>query len=107
MGIPQTTDISDKGFDLDIHEAKEALHHVRAANPDDHAARDFFERRLLELVERQKHPGGAMAAGKAGKAAVKGSANKAEPSRPNVALRIISCAQGLLANYFDNKAFLE
>lgn len=55
MGIPENTDITQQGFDLDIHEAKEALHHIRHTSPDDHAARDFFERRLLDLVEKHKH----------------------------------------------------
>jgi elongation factor P--beta-lysine ligase len=58
MGIGKDVDISDKSFDLDIHEVKEALHFTRVYNPDDHSMRDFYERRLLELVERQKHPGG-------------------------------------------------
>ena len=52
LGISQSTDISDKAFDLDIHEVKEALHFTRASNPDDHAMRDFYERKLLEMVER-------------------------------------------------------
>lgn len=52
MGISKDIDISDKSFDLDIHEVKEALHFARVHNPDDHSMRDFYERRLLELVER-------------------------------------------------------
>ena len=52
MGIGKDVDISDKSFDLDIHEVKEALHFTRVYNPDDHSMRDFYERRLLELVER-------------------------------------------------------
>ena len=39
---------------MDVYEAKEALHQVRSTHPDDHATRDFFERKLLEIVERQK-----------------------------------------------------
>jgi len=39
---------------MDIQEVKAQLQHTRAFNPDDHATRDFFERKLLELVERQK-----------------------------------------------------
>ena len=64
LGISQSTDVTDRSFDLDIHEVKEALHYARASNPDDHAMRDFYERKLLELVERQKHgagPAGAKA----------------------------------------------
>ena len=51
LGISQDIDIRDKTFDLDIHEVKEALHFTRMANPDDHAMRDFYERKLIELVE--------------------------------------------------------
>jgi hypothetical protein len=52
MGIAADVDITDKGFDLDIHEVKEALHQTRINSPDDHQTRDFYERRLLELVEK-------------------------------------------------------
>ena len=52
MCIAQDVDIASKEFDLDIHEVKEALHQTRIYSPDDHQARDFYERRLLELVER-------------------------------------------------------
>jgi hypothetical protein len=54
MGIGPDVDISDKAFDLDIHEVKEALHLTRINNPDDHQTRDYYERRLLDLVEKQK-----------------------------------------------------
>ena len=63
MGIGSDVDITDKGFDLDVHEIKEALHFQRIYNPEDHATRDFYERRLLQLVERQKQ-GEAMLAKK-------------------------------------------
>lgn len=52
MGINQEIDIADKSFDLDIHEVKEALHLTRINNPDDHQTRDYYERRLLDLVEK-------------------------------------------------------
>ena len=55
LGIGEGVDIHDSAFDLDIHELKEALHFTRVSNPDDHATRDFYERKLLELVEYQKH----------------------------------------------------
>ena len=58
MGIGPDVDITDKSFDLDIHEVKEALHQTRINSPDDHQTRDFYERRLLELVEKQKHSSG-------------------------------------------------
>lgn len=54
LGINSEVDIKDKAFDLDIHEVKEALQFTRMANPDDHAMRDFYERKLIELVEQQK-----------------------------------------------------
>mmetsp|Transcript_11609 Transcript_11609/g.17572 ORF Transcript_11609/g.17572 Transcript_11609/m.17572 type:complete len:400 (+) Transcript_11609:574-1773(+) len=75
MGIAPSTDIGDKNFDLDIHEVKETLHHIRVHNPDDHSARDFYERRLLDLVDRQKQLGGKEAE---------------EPSKRNLALQIIN-----------------
>jgi hypothetical protein len=59
MGIGPDVDITDKSFDLDIHEVKEALHQTRINSPDDHQTRDFYERRLLELVEKQKHSSGS------------------------------------------------
>jgi len=52
LGISEGTDISERSFDLDIHEAKEALHFAKATKPDDHAMRDYFEGKLLEMVER-------------------------------------------------------
>ena len=55
LGVGKDVDIHDQAFDLDIHELKEALHFTRISNPDDHATRDFYERKLLELVEFQKH----------------------------------------------------
>ena len=55
MCISADVDISNKQFDLDIHEVKEALQQTRIYSPDDHQARDFYERKLLELVERQKY----------------------------------------------------
>jgi len=64
LGISGATNIADKAFDLDIHEVKEALHAARASNPDDHAMRDYYERKLLELVEKQRHPAGLAASGK-------------------------------------------
>lgn len=36
MGIGSEVDVTDKGFDLDIYEVKEALNHTRINNPDDH-----------------------------------------------------------------------
>lgn len=106
MGIPESTDIAQQGFDLDIHEAKEALHHVRLSNPDDHAARDFFERRLLELVEKQKQ---AQAAAKkpAEASPQKDELQSSGSQGANFALRIIGEASALLADYFENSAFLE
>lgn len=55
LAIGKDVDIHNSSFDLDIHELKEALHFTRVSNPDDHATRDFYERKLLELVEYQKH----------------------------------------------------
>ena len=52
MGISLRTDISNKSFDIDIHEVKEALTQVKVNSPDDHSARDFYERKLMELVEK-------------------------------------------------------
>lgn len=55
MGIRADVEISDGQFDIEIHSLKEALHYQRINNPDDHHTRDFYERRLLELVDRQRH----------------------------------------------------
>jgi hypothetical protein len=55
LGISKEVNIADKSFDLDIYEVKEALHYTRINNPDDHIMRDYYERKLLELVELQKH----------------------------------------------------
>lgn len=99
MGISESTSISDKGFDLDIYETKEALQQTRANNPQDHATRDYFERKLLELVERQK----LAQAGKDKKAA--GTEDKAPVK--NTAVQIIELAHSLLNDYFDNTAFIE
>jgi hypothetical protein len=52
MCIAADVDISNKQFDLDIHEVKEALHQSKIQSPDDHQSRDFYERRLLELIEK-------------------------------------------------------
>ena len=55
MGIRADVEISDGQFDIEIHSLKEALHYQRINHPDDHHTRDFYERRLLELVDRQRH----------------------------------------------------
>lgn len=34
---------------------KEAISYQRINHPEDHHTRDFYERRLLELVDRQRH----------------------------------------------------
>jgi len=109
LGISAGTDISDKSFDLDIHEVKEALHYARASNPDDHAMRDYYERKLLELVERQKHSAGAGAGGAKASKAGSAKSDKAQEGagKPNIALHIIGQAQALLADYFENPGFLE
>lgn len=52
LGIGKDVDIRDTTFDLDIHEIKEALHFTRMTSPDDHAMRDFYERKLIDLVEQ-------------------------------------------------------
>lgn len=36
MSISASTDISDKAFDMDIHEVKEALSQIKSENPDNH-----------------------------------------------------------------------
>ena len=41
-------------FDIEIYKIKDALNKTRLLNPDDYHTKDFYERRLLELVERQK-----------------------------------------------------
>jgi non-homologous end joining protein Ku len=54
MGIEKKVDIKDNGFDMDIYEVKEALLLTRQYNPEDYASKDYYERRLLQLVEQQK-----------------------------------------------------
>jgi hypothetical protein len=54
MGIDKKVDIKDNGFDMDIYEVKEALLLTRQYNPEDYASKDYYERRLLQLVEQQK-----------------------------------------------------
>lgn len=88
MGISPATSISDKGFDLEIYETKESLHQIRAKNPDDHATRDFFERRLIELVDRQKQ-------------------SEKPKEGPNAAMKIIDSASKIMQEYFDNSAFID
>ena len=43
MCIAADVDISNKQFDLDIHEVKEALHQSKIQSPDDHQSRDFYD----------------------------------------------------------------
>ena len=52
LGIRADLDLSSQTHDLNIDEVKEALHFSKVHN--DHGARDFYERKLLELVEKQK-----------------------------------------------------
>ena len=54
FGISKQIKIMDKSFDSNIHEVKEALHFTKMHNPNDSNTRDFYERRLLDLVEKQK-----------------------------------------------------
>ena len=91
---------------------KEALQSARASNPDDHAMRDFYERRLLDLVEKQKHSPAKKLLVKAKKDTVadkdkKSEETKAPVTKPNIALRIIGQAQELLNDYFENTEFIE
>ena len=46
--------IFEGSFDIEIYQIKDALNKTRLLNPDDYHTKDFYERRLLELVERQK-----------------------------------------------------
>jgi len=55
MGIRADIAITDGQFDIEIHSLKEALHYQRIHHPDDHQTRDFYERRLLELADRQRY----------------------------------------------------
>ena len=43
-------ELSSQTHELDIDQVKEALHFSKLYN--DHGARDFYERKLLELVEK-------------------------------------------------------
>ena len=103
LGISANTDVTDRSFDLDIHEVKEALHFARTSNPDDHAMRDFYERKLLELVEKQKRGTGSASKKKG---VVSATDQTGTEEGPNLAVRIIGQAQALLADYFENKTFL-
>ena len=55
MNIKPDVDISNPKFDIEIYKVKEAIQEVKAHNPNDFQARDIYERRLLELVERDRH----------------------------------------------------
>ena len=111
MGIAADVDITDKGFDLDIHEVKEALHQTRINSPDDHQTRDFYERRLLELVEKQKHSSGGGGATTFMSVFKKEMSKKESPkkevkedkeSKKNIAVLIIEGATQILKSYFEN-----
>lgn len=52
LGIRPDIELSSQTHELDIDQVKEALHFSKLYN--DHGARDFYERKLLELVEKQK-----------------------------------------------------
>lgn len=52
LGIRMDIELSSQTHELDIDQVKEALHFSKLYN--DHGARDFYERKLLELVEKQK-----------------------------------------------------
>ena len=117
MGIGADIDIADKGFDLDIHEVKEALQYTRVNSPDDHQTRDYYERRLLDLVEKQKHPGGGPVSASSFMSVFKKEMSKKEspqkqPSidkepKKNVAVLIIEEAQEILRDYFENADFIS
>lgn len=81
--------------------------------------RDFYERRLLDLVEKQKNPKGYTKLGKMpvfGKPPPKEEEPEDKPKeeqkeeteeKPNIALRIINLSKGLLDDYFENPKFIE
>lgn len=52
FGIKSDIDITEGAFDLEIYQIKEALHQTKTLNPEDYQTKDFYERRLLELVEK-------------------------------------------------------
>ena len=122
MGIGADVDITDKSFDLDIHEVKEALHQTRINSPDDHQTRDFYERRLLELVEKQKHSSGGGGGGGGGgaisfmsvfkkemtkKESPKKEVKEDKEPKKNIAVLIIEGASELLKSYFENSDFIS
>ena len=54
LNIEEKVDISDPAFDFEIYETKAMLNQAKAKCPDDYFLRDVYERRLLDLVEKQK-----------------------------------------------------
>jgi len=101
MNIHVDTDIESPLFDLDIHKVKEALQTIKYASPEDHATRDLYERKYLELIDKQKSK-------------KKGGSDKKEDAQinsgedqPNAALRIIVQAASILKDFFSNPTFLE
>ena len=101
---------------MEIHEVQEALRQIKQENPDNYQMKDHYERRLLDLLERQKNPKGVSKYGKLpvfGKPPPSKDGDKVEekkedePEKPNIALRIISLAKGILDDYFENSKFIE
>ncbi len=52
MGIKQEVDLLDPNFDFEIYSVKEALNYTRTNHPDDYQKKEYYERKLLELVEK-------------------------------------------------------
>lgn len=52
MGIKQEVDLLDANFDFEIYTVKEALNYNRTNHPEDLQKKEFYERKLLELVEK-------------------------------------------------------
>ena len=106
LGIGKDVDIRDTAFDLDVHEIKEALHFTRMTNPDDHAMRDFYERKLIELVEQQKHNSEAKQVVAEKKPEETEKTEELKEQKQNIAVQIIAQAKALLTDYFENQEFI-
>ena len=53
MNIASDINITDNEFDLEINEIREALKYTKENNPEDHHAREAYERQLIRLKDTQ------------------------------------------------------
>jgi hypothetical protein len=50
--LKEDLNLCDRSFDIEIYQIKDALNKTKLLNPDDYQTKDFYERSLIELVEK-------------------------------------------------------